>query len=83
MNASGLWYNNFILVRSPAYYLRYLQSFLSAAARLTYYSDRYDHISDALVALLRVPERVQSYRVLHGAAPKYLNVLRRTADLVS
>ena len=88
---SRLDYGNFILVRSPAYRLRYLQSVLNAAARLTYRLGRYDHITDALVSLhwLRVPERVdyklavQSYRVLHGAAPNYLNVLRRTADLVS
>ena len=90
---SRLDYGNFILVevRSPAYRLRYLQSVLNAAARLTYCLGRYDHITDALVSLywLRVPERVdyklavQSYRVLHGAAPNYLNVLRRTADLVS
>ena len=38
---------------------------------------------------LRVPERVdfklavQSYRVLHGMAPEYMNVLQRTADLAS
>ena len=88
---SRLDYGNFILVWSPAYRLRYLQSVLNAAARLTYRLGRYDHITDALVSLhwLRVPERVdyklavQSYRVLHGAAPNYLNVLRRTADLVS
>jgi hypothetical protein len=88
---SRLDYGNFIPVRSPAYRLRYLQSVLNAAARLTYRLGRHDHITDALVSLhwLRVPERVdyklavQSYRVLHGAAPNYMNVLRRTADLVS
>jgi hypothetical protein len=52
---------------------------------------RCDHITDASVSLywLRVPERVDyklavhSYRVLHGAAPNHLKVLRRTADLVT
>ena len=48
---SRLDYGNFILVRSPAYRLRYLQSVLNAAARLTYRLGRYDHITDALVSL--------------------------------
>jgi hypothetical protein len=48
-------------------------------------------VTDALAVLhwLRVPERVvfrlavTTYRVLHGAAPSYLDVLQRTADLPS
>jgi hypothetical protein len=58
---------------------------------LTYRLGRYDHITDALVTVhsLQVSERVdyklaiQSYRILHGAAPNYLNDLRRTAALDS
>jgi hypothetical protein len=54
---SRLDYGNFILVRSPAYRLGYLQSVLNAAARLTHRLGRYDYITDALVSLhwLRVP----------------------------
>ena len=84
-------YGNFILVGSPVYRLRLLQSVLNAAARLTFRLRRYDHVTDALAVLhwLRVPERVDyrlavtTYRVLHGAAPSYLDVLQRTADLPS
>jgi Reverse transcriptase (RNA-dependent DNA polymerase) len=47
---SHLDYGNFILVRSPAYRLRYLQTVLNAAARLTYRLGRYDHITDALIS---------------------------------
>jgi hypothetical protein len=73
-------YGEFILVGSPAYRLRLLQSVLNAAARLTLPLRRYDHVTDVLVVLhwLRVPERivfrlaevaVTTYRVLYGAAP--------------
>ena len=88
---SRLDYGNFILVGSPAYCLCYLQSVLNAATRLTLRLGRFDHVTDALATLhwLRVPERVdfklavQSYRVLHGMALEYMNVLQRTADLAS
>ena len=42
---------NFILVGSPAYRLRLLQSVLNAAARLTFRLRRYDHVTDAQVVL--------------------------------
>jgi hypothetical protein len=82
-------YGNFVLVGSPACRLRLLQSILNAAARLIFRLRRFDHITDSLVALhwLRAPERVDyklavlTYRVLHGFAPPYLDVLQRTADL--
>ena len=86
-------YGDFILVGLQAYRLRLLQSVLNAAARLTLRLRRHDHMTDALAVLhwLRVPERVvfrltvTTYRVLHGhgAAPSYLDVLQRTADLPS
>ena len=82
-------YGNFILVGSPAYRQRLLQSVLNATARLTFRLRRYDHITDALATLhwLRIQERVDfklavmAYRSLHGQSPPYLNVLRRVADL--
>lgn len=82
-------YGNFIMVGSPAYRQRLLQSVLNAAARLTCRLRRYDHITDALATLhwLRIPERVDfklavmAYRSLHGQTPPYLNVLRRVADI--
>jgi hypothetical protein len=88
---SRLDYGNFIFVGAPAYRLRQLQAVLNAAARLTLRLSRYDHITDSLIALhwLRAPERVDfrlavcAYRVLHGTAPNYLNVLQRTSDLPS
>jgi len=66
-----------------------LQSVLNAAARLIFHLRRSDRISDALVCLhwLRVPERIEfkiavlTYRVLCGAAPRYLGPLNRTADM--
>jgi hypothetical protein len=86
-------YGDFILVGSPAYRLRLLQSVLNAAARLPLRLRRHDHMTDALAVLhwLRILERVvfrltvTTYRVLygHGAAPSYLDVLQRTADLPS
>jgi hypothetical protein len=80
-------YGDFILVGSQAYRLRLLQSVLNAAARLTLRLRRHDVL--AVLHWLRVPERVvfrltvTTYRVLHGdgAAPSYLDVLQRTADL--
>jgi hypothetical protein len=88
---SRLDYGNFIFVGAPAYRLRQLQAVLNAAARLTLRLNRYDHITGPLTSLhwLRVPERVDfrlavsTYRVIHGMAPSYLNVLQRTADLPS
>jgi hypothetical protein len=82
-------YGNFILVGLPAHRLCLLQSVLNAAARLTFRLRQYDHLIDALVVLqwLRIPKRVVfrlaviTYRILHGAAPSYLDVLQRTADL--
>ena len=76
-------YGNSTLVGIPAYLMRILQSALNAAARLIVHLRRSDHITDALVSLhwLRVPERiqfkiaVQTYRVLHGNAPRYLGPL--------
>jgi len=72
--------------------LRRLQSVLNAAnaaARLIFHLRCSDHISDALLCLhwLRVPERIEfkiavlTYKVLCGAAPRYLGPLNRTADM--
>jgi len=55
-------FGNSVLAGFPVYLTRRLQSVLNAAARLTYYLRRSDHITDALVCLhwaLAVPERVQ------------------------
>ena len=87
---SRLDYGNSVLVGIPVYLMRRLQSGLSAAAQLIFHLRRSDHISDALVCLhwqwLRVPERIEfkiavlTYKVLCGAAPRYLGPLNRTAD---
>jgi len=82
-------YGNSTLIGIPAYLMRILQSALNAAARLIFHLRRSDHITDALVSLhwLRVPERiqfkiaVQTYRVLHGNAPRYLGPLTSTVDV--
>ena len=58
-------------------------------ARLIFHLRRSDHISDVLVCLhwLRVPERIEfkiavlTYKVLCGAAPRYLGPLNCTADM--
>ena len=65
-------YGNFILVGSPAYRLRLLQSVLNAAARLTFRLRRYDHVTDALAVLhwLRVPKRV-AYRLAVTTYPAW------------
>ena len=86
---SRLDYGNFILVGTPAYLQRRLQSVLNAAARMVFRLRRYDHVSDALSVLhwLRVPERIEfklavtTYRVLHGLAPSYLRHLVRVSDV--
>lgn len=86
---SRLDYGNFVLVGSPAYRQRLLQSVLNAAARLTFRLRRFDHITDTLATLhwLRIPERVDyklavmAYRSLHGLSSPYLSTLRRVADL--
>jgi len=70
----------------PAYLVRRLKSMLNAAARLIYHLGPYDHISDALVTLHWVPERVQyKIAVLTFSAsrlplpplPRYLGSRRR------
>ena len=66
-----------------------MQSFIGISARLIFHLRRSDRISDALVCLhwLRVPERIEfkiavlTYKVLCGAAPRYLGLLNRTADM--
>ena len=69
--------------------MRWLQSVLSAAARLIFRLRRSDHITDALISLhwLRVTERIKVavliYNVLHGRAPSYLGPLIFVADLPS
>jgi len=86
---SRLDYGNSVLVGVPVYLMRRLQSLLNAAARLIFHLRRSDHISDALVCLhwLHVPERIEfkiavlTYKVLCGAAPRYLGPLNRTADM--
>jgi len=89
---SRLDYGNSVLVGIPVYLMRRLQSVLNAAARLIFHLRvrRSDRISDALVCLhwLRVPERrmefkiaVLTYKVVCGAAPRYLGPLNRTADM--
>jgi len=82
---SRLDYGNSVLVGIPVYLMRRLQSVFNAAARLIFHLQRSDRISDALVCLhwLRVPERVEfkiavlTYKVLCGAAPRYLGPLNR------
>jgi len=44
-------FGNSVLAGFPVYLTRRLQSVLNAAARLTYYLRRSDHITDALVCL--------------------------------
>jgi len=86
---SRLDYGNSVHVGIPVYLMRRLQSVLHAAARLIFHLRRSDRISDALVCLhwLRVPERIEfkiavlPYKVLFGAAPRYLGPLNRTADM--
>jgi len=86
---SRLDYGNSVLVGVPVYLMRRLQSVLNAAVRLIFHLRRSDHISDALVCLhwLRVPKRIEfkiavlTYKVLCGAAPRYLGPLNRTADM--
>ena len=88
---SRLDYGNFVLVGSPAYRLRLLQSVLNAAARLTFRIRRFDNINNSLAVLqwLRVPVRidyklaVMAYCSLHGLSPPYLNTLRWVADIPS
>jgi len=78
-----------VIVGIPAYLMRRLQSVLNAAARLIFHLRRSDRISDALVCLrwLRVPERIElkiavlAYKVLCGAAPRYLGPFNRTTDM--
>jgi len=68
-----------------------LQSVQNAVARLIFRLRRSDHITDALTSLhwLRVPERilykvaVQTYRALHGDAPRYLRQFTPFADIPS
>jgi len=85
---SRLDYGNSVLVGIPVYLMRRLQSVLNAAARrarLIFHLRRSDRISDALVCLhwLRVWERIEfktavlTYKVLCGAAPRYLGPLNR------
>ena len=84
-------YGTFTWVGLPFYGLRLLLSILHVAERLAFRLQRYDYVTDALAVLhrLRVPEHivfrlaVTTYRVLHGAAPSYPDVLQRTADLRS
>jgi len=86
---SRLDYDNFVLVRLPAYLQRNLQSVLNAAARLVFRLCRYDHATDAFATLhwLRLGQRadfkvaVMAFRILHGVAPPYLNQLVRVANL--
>jgi len=86
---SRLDYGNSVLVGIPVYLMRRLPSVLNAAARLIFHLRRSNRISDALVCLhwLRVPERIEfmiavlTYKVLCGAAPRYLEPLNRTADM--
>ena len=82
-----LWYG--VLVGLPASLVRRLQSVLNASARLICYLRRSDHITDTLINLhwLRVPGRiqdkiaVQTHKVLHGTASRYLGPRSRVADL--
>jgi hypothetical protein len=69
--------------------MRYLQSVLYAAARLTYHLGCTTTLltlwspSTGCAALVDYKLAVQSYGGLHDAALNYSNVLRRIADLVS
>ena len=71
-------FSNAVLVGLPAYLMRRLQSVKNASARLIYRLHRSDHISDASLHWLRVPERIEYkiavlvYKVLNGLAPRYL-----------
>jgi len=86
---SKLEYDNFVLVRFPAYLQWHLQSVFNAAAHLVFHLSRYNHVSDALATLhwLHLPQRVDfkvaimAFRVLHGLAPPGLNDLVRVANL--
>jgi len=86
---SGLDYDNFILLKLPAYLQQHLQSILNATAHLAFRLGCYDHVSDAPATLhwLRLPQRVDfklavmSFLVLHGFVPPDLNDLVRVTDL--
>jgi len=74
---SRLDHGNAILSGIPQYLLRRLQSVMNSAARLVFFSSRYDHITPLLRQLhwLKAAERndfklaVLVYKCLHGAAP--------------
>jgi len=82
-------YRGATLAGLPARLLDRLQSVLNAAARLVYWSWKYDHVTPLLHDLhwLHVPERISFrlavlvYRCQHGIAPPYLaNELHRVVD---
>jgi len=84
-----LVYGSATLAGPPARLLDRMQSVLNAAARLIYWSRKYDHVTPHLKDL-HVPERITFllavlvYRCQHRIAPPYFaNELHRVADIES
>ena len=82
---SRLDYCNSLLLHSPDYLIKRLQSIQNSAARLVCRTKKFSHITPVLVSLhwLPVTQRIQFkvlvmiYKILHNQAPSYL------CDLIS
>ena len=83
---SKLDIGNSLLYNIPLYLLDKLQLALNSAARILSRTSKYDHITPVLQTLHWLPIRqriefkilLQTWKILHGVAPCYLNELVRS-----